>query len=110
MTDAATEDEIGDGPGYAAAMAELEAILRELEDGEVDIDRLAEQVRRAAELVRVCRGRLTEARTEVTRIVAELDGVSPTTGATGFEDELDGAAADPAAPGQADLGLDPGPP
>jgi exodeoxyribonuclease VII small subunit len=105
LTDAATDGEIGDGPGYAAAMAELEAILRELEDGEIDIDRLAEQVRRAADLVRVCRGRLTEARTEVTRIVAELDG----SGATGFEEDLDGAA-DPVAPGQADLGLDPGPP
>jgi exodeoxyribonuclease VII small subunit len=59
--------------GYAEAMAELDLILRELEDGEVDIDRLADQVRRAAELVRLCRGRLTDARTEVTRIVAQLD-------------------------------------
>ena len=60
--------------GYAEAMAELEAILRDLEDGEVDIDHLAGQVRRASELVRHCRGRLVDARIEVTRIVAELDG------------------------------------
>ncbi len=61
-------------PGYAEAMAELEAILDELEDGEVDIDRLAERVKRAATLVELCRGRVEEARLEVTRIVAELDG------------------------------------
>lgn len=61
--------------GYAEAMAELEAILRDLEDGEVDIDHLAGQVRRASELVRHCRGRLVDARIEVTRIVAELDDV-----------------------------------
>ena len=54
-------------------MAELEAILHELERGDVDLDRLAGQVRRAAELVRFCRGRLDDARTEVTRIVADLD-------------------------------------
>jgi len=67
---AGTADEVR----YAEAMAELEAILRDLEDGDVDIDRLAGQVRRAAELVRQCRGRLADATTEVTRIVAELDG------------------------------------
>lgn len=68
----------GDGPtsepGYAEALAELEAILDELEDGEVDIDRLADRVRRAAALVELCRGRVEDARVEVTRIVAELDG------------------------------------
>ena len=41
--------------------------------GDVDLDRLAGQVRRAADLVRLCRGRLDDARTEVTRIVADLD-------------------------------------
>ena len=39
----------------------------------MDIDRLAEQVRRAAELLELCRGRLDGAQVEVTRIVAELD-------------------------------------
>jgi len=52
--------------------------LVELEDGEVDIDRLGAQVKRAGELVRTCQGRLDEAKTEVTRIVAELDQGSGT--------------------------------
>ena len=58
---------------YTEALVELETILRELESGEVDIDRLGANVRRAAELVRLCRGRLDDARIEVTRIVADLD-------------------------------------
>ena len=98
MTDPATDPEPTDGPGYATAMAELETILRELEDGEVDIDRLANQVRRAAELVRLCQGRLAAARTEVTRIVAELDGTSGS----------DGPGAEPSAT-DSDADTDPGP-
>lgn len=59
--------------GYSAALAELEEILGELEGDTVDIDRLADQVRRAAELIRVCRGRIDAARTEIEQVVAELD-------------------------------------
>jgi exodeoxyribonuclease VII small subunit len=59
--------------GYADALAELEAILEEIEDDAVDVDVLATRVKRAAELLRVCRSRITAARVEVTQIVAELD-------------------------------------
>jgi exodeoxyribonuclease VII small subunit len=74
-TDAGTTDPAS--LGYADALAELEVILRDLEDGDVDIDHLAEQVRRAAVLVEHCRGRLADARTAVTRIVADLDTAGP---------------------------------
>ena len=59
--------------GYADALAELEAILEEIEDDAVDVDVLAAKVKRGAELLRVCRGRITAAKVEVTQIVAELD-------------------------------------
>jgi exodeoxyribonuclease VII small subunit len=58
--------------GYAAALGELESILAEIEDDAVDVDVLAARVRRAAELLRVCRERITSARDEVGQIVAEL--------------------------------------
>jgi exodeoxyribonuclease VII small subunit len=58
--------------GYAEALSELEEILAELEGGDVDIDRLAGRVRRAAELLERCRGRIEDARLEVTRVVAGL--------------------------------------
>ena len=60
-------------PTYAAAIGELEAILVELEDDALDVDRLAERVARAAELIRLCRNRITGTRLEVEKIVAELD-------------------------------------
>ncbi|MDP1819564.1 MAG: exodeoxyribonuclease VII small subunit [Acidimicrobiales bacterium] len=58
--------------GYASALAELETILVEIEDDAVDVDVLATRVRRAAELLRVCRTRIAAARVEVDQIVTEL--------------------------------------
>jgi exodeoxyribonuclease VII small subunit len=62
-----------DEPGYAEAMAELEEILDELEGDALDVDVLAERVRRASELITVCRTRIARAQADVDAIVAELD-------------------------------------
>ena len=59
--------------GYGEALSELERILDEIEDDAVDVDVLATRVRRAAELLRVCRDRIASARVEVTQIVADLE-------------------------------------
>ena len=64
-------------PTYSAAIDELEAILGQLEDDSLDVDHLGERVARAAELIRLCRERITGARIEVERIVADLDGPPP---------------------------------
>jgi len=71
MTAPAAQDP--DGVGYAAAVAELEGILAELEGDSVDVDRLGAQVRRAAELIRLCRGRISGARLEIETVVTDLD-------------------------------------
>jgi exodeoxyribonuclease VII small subunit len=60
-------------PGYAAAMAELEDLLADLEDDALDIDLLATKVARASALIRLCRERINAARIQVDRIVADLD-------------------------------------
>lgn len=60
--------------GYGEALAELEAILGELEDDTLDVDLLAERVARAAALIAHCRDRIDGARMEVERIVAGFDG------------------------------------
>jgi exodeoxyribonuclease VII small subunit len=65
------------GPGYAEALAELEAILRELDTDTVDVDQLADRVRRAKELIEICRARITAARMEVTDAVADLTPPPP---------------------------------
>jgi exodeoxyribonuclease VII small subunit len=61
--------------GYAAAVDELEAILAVLERDDLDIDILGPQVKRAAELIRVCRDRIAAARHDVEQIVADLGEV-----------------------------------
>ena len=59
--------------GYADALSELQEILGELEAEDIDIDVLAVKVERAAELIRVCRGRINTAEVRVKEIVAGLD-------------------------------------
>ena len=61
-----------DGPGFAAAMAELEAILGRIETEETDIDALATELRRAAQLLEICRAKIRKAEVEVTQIVQQL--------------------------------------
>jgi exodeoxyribonuclease VII small subunit len=60
-------------PGYAAALAELESILADLERADVDVDVLAAQVARAAELIAFCRDRIGSARLQIEQVVAGLD-------------------------------------
>lgn len=60
---------------YRAAADELEQILADLDDDHLDVDVLADKVRRAAELIAFCRSRISSARMEVEQIVADLDQV-----------------------------------
>jgi len=63
--------------GYAAALAELEGILADLEHDDVDVDVLGPKVRRAAELIRVCRAHIGAARVDIEQIMVDLDGDPP---------------------------------
>jgi exodeoxyribonuclease VII small subunit len=89
----------GDGSGgfgYAEAMTELEGILDELEGDHLDVDVLAERVRRAAELIKLCRTRIARAQEDVNRIVTDLEVFESEIGgasAAGDEDELEGDVA-----------------
>ena len=59
--------------GYTEALAELETIHDRLEHDEPDVDRVADDVARAAELVAHCRDRITAARARVQEVVGDLD-------------------------------------
>ena len=63
-----------DTPGYAQALDELDQILRELESTDVDVDRLADRVARASELIAVCRQRISVAKLRIDEVIADLDG------------------------------------
>lgn len=58
---------------FSEALAELETILQRIESEETDIDRLADELKRAAELLEICRGKIRRAEAEVTQIVQKLD-------------------------------------
>ncbi|HBL28714.1 MAG TPA: exodeoxyribonuclease VII small subunit [Acidobacteria bacterium] len=62
-----------EAPSFRAAMDELEGILERIEGEDVDIDRLAEELRRAAWLLELCRGKIRKAEVEVTQIVQSLE-------------------------------------
>lgn len=57
---------------YGQCMAQLEQILRTMQGENCDIDRLAEYTRRAADLIKACRARLTATEQELNTILSQL--------------------------------------
>lgn len=56
---------------YEAALAELQAIVRKMENDELDIDQMSEQLKRAQELIKLCKDKLTKTDEEIKKILAE---------------------------------------
>ena len=56
-------------PSYAEAIAEIERILERFRSEEMDVDSLAAEVRRATELLAVCKAKLQKAEEEVNKIL-----------------------------------------
>lgn len=57
---------------YREAVNELDAILREMQSDNCDIDKLSAMTRRATELITECRNRLTATDEELRNILATL--------------------------------------
>ena len=57
---------------YGEASDELTSILDEIESGAADIDVLSARVERAAELIRICREKLSGTELQVRKVVEEL--------------------------------------
>lgn len=57
---------------FKDAISEIEKILKNIEEGEPDIDRLSADVKRAAELIRICRSRLRETEEKIDEIMKDL--------------------------------------
>ena len=55
---------------YEAAYAELQAIVHKMENDELDIDQMSEQLKRAQELIRLCKDKLTKTDEEIKKILA----------------------------------------
>jgi exodeoxyribonuclease VII small subunit len=73
LTSAVTPTTAEPAVSFRAAMDELEGILERIEGEEIDIDQLATELRRAAQLLDICRGKIRRAEVEVTQIVQSLE-------------------------------------
>lgn len=58
---------------YSEAVEELNEILSELESERVDVDDVAIKVKKAIELIKLCRERIEKTELEVIKIVKEFE-------------------------------------
>jgi exodeoxyribonuclease VII small subunit len=58
---------------YSEAFEELQQIVSAMEEGQIGIDELAEKVKRATELIRICRLKLTSTEGDVQKILKDLE-------------------------------------
>ena len=56
---------------YEEALAQLETIVRKMEANEYDIDELTTQLKKAQELIKFCRNKLTKTEEELAKIQAD---------------------------------------
>lgn len=60
-------------PTYTEAFGELQQIVEEIERGNVSLDRIAEKVKRASRLIRICKLKLASVEEDVKQILSELE-------------------------------------
>ncbi len=58
---------------YKAAYEELEAIVTEIESGELDLDDLLQKVERAAILIQYCKEKLKNSEANIQKILTHFD-------------------------------------
>lgn len=56
---------------YKEAMQEVEDILKKLNNEELDVDQLGAQVKRAGELIALCKEKLRKAESDVAKVISE---------------------------------------
>lgn len=96
-TESSESPAVASGLRYGEALEELEELLDDLEDADIDVDRLAERVARGVQLVRFCRERLAVVTADVDQVVADLlvvDGDEPDNDEASDTGDESGADAD----------------
>jgi exodeoxyribonuclease VII small subunit len=61
---------------YTEAVTAIEDILHQIETGELDVDELAEKVKQASELLKLCKGKLFQTEKDIEKILEDLDDSS----------------------------------
>lgn len=60
---------------YEQSFEELQQIINEIESGEISVDVLSDKVKRASELIRFCKEKLTNTELDVQKILEDLKKV-----------------------------------
>lgn len=55
-------------PDYESAMKQLETIVSKMESGELNVDTLAQELKTAQGLIKLCRDKLTKTEEEIKKI------------------------------------------
>lgn len=58
---------------YNEAMLEIEEILEKIENEELDVDELAEKVKRVAVLLKICKDKLHKTNEQVEQVLKEME-------------------------------------
>lgn len=58
---------------YDKAFEELQKIVSDMEEGEIGVDVLSEKVKRASELIKICKEKLTSTEEDIQKILKDLD-------------------------------------
>ena len=56
---------------YEAALAEIQSIVSKMENDELDVDQMSVQLKRAQELIKFCKDKLTKTDEEIKKILDE---------------------------------------
>ncbi|MBI5220151.1 MAG: exodeoxyribonuclease VII small subunit [Bacteroidia bacterium] len=57
---------------YKEAIGEIEAILEKIENQELDVDELAENVKKVSALIKICKDKLHKTETDVQKILDSI--------------------------------------
>ncbi len=60
-------------PKYTEAFEELQQIVADIEDGEISVDELSVKVKRASELIKICKDKLSATDSDIAKILENLE-------------------------------------
>ncbi len=58
---------------YSRAIKEIEEILGKIESEELDVDQLSASVKKAADLLKICKSKLRDTEQEIQKILDDMD-------------------------------------
>ena len=57
---------------YTEAFEKLQQLVKQMEDADISVDDLADNIKTATQLIKICKDKLTKTEEEVNKTIAEL--------------------------------------